>query len=113
MPVQDPFPYPFSAPTPTLPIILVSVAVGLGSGVLGLYLVYAVLGWSPPWSAAATVFSLLGGMAATALVLSALHDPRTIGLNLGFSCGLMALLLAFGSLCMLVGAFAATLSLLF
>jgi hypothetical protein len=99
-------------PTPTLPIILASLIVGLGSGVLGYYLVYAIFQLSVQWSAALATLALVGGVSGTAASLSALHDPPTIGMNVGFSCALTFLLLSFTGFCLVVGVFAATLALL-
>lgn len=102
----------FSTPTPTLPIIFVSLFVGLGSGVLGLYLAYAVFDLSTPWSAAIATLSLVGAVSGAAAFLSSLHDRRTIGMNIGFSCALTFLLLSFVGFCLVIGIVAATLALL-
>ena len=101
-----------STPTPTLPIIFMSLFVGLGSGVLAFYLSYATFRLSAQWSTVAATLVLVGGVSGTAAFLSALHDQRTIGMNVGFSCALTFLLLAFVTFCLVVGIFAATLVLL-
>jgi hypothetical protein len=101
-----------SSPTPTLPIILISLFVGLGSGVLGFYLAYAVLNLSTPWSVAVATLSLVGAVSGAAAFLSSLHDRRTVGMNIGFSCVLTFLLLTFIGFCLAVGIVAATLALL-
>ncbi|MCB0112874.1 MAG: hypothetical protein R2873_36165 [Caldilineaceae bacterium] len=97
-----------SAPTPTLPIIFISLFAGIGSSVLGYYVAYAVLTWSTFWSVAAATLILTAAVSGTAAFLSSLHDPRTIGVNIGFSCALTFLLLAFVGFCMVVGILAAT-----
>ncbi|MBX2999838.1 MAG: hypothetical protein KF893_15060 [Caldilineaceae bacterium] len=101
-----------STPTPTLPIIFISLFVGLGSGVLGFYLAYAILALSTPWSAAIATLSVVGAVSGTAAFLSSLHDRRTIGMNIGFSCALTFLLLTFIGFCLVMGIVAATLMLL-
>jgi hypothetical protein len=99
-----------SAPTPTLPIILISLFVGLGTAMLGLYIAYAMVGLSREWSAAVSTLGLVGAVSGVAAFLSALHDRRTIGMNIGFSCALTFLLLAFVGFCLIVGIFAATIA---
>jgi hypothetical protein len=101
-----------STPTPTLPIIFVSLFVGLGSSVLGFYLAYVVLDLSTPWSAAVATVSLVGAVSGASAFLSSLHDRRTIGMNIGFSCALTFLLLTFIGFCLVIGILAATLALL-
>jgi hypothetical protein len=101
-----------STPTPTLPIIFVSLIVGMGSGVLGYYLAYAIFSLSVQWSAAISTLALVAGVSGTAAFLSRLHDPRTVGMNVGFSCALTFLLLTFSGFCLVIGVFAATLAML-
>lgn len=98
-----------SAPTPNLPIILLSVLVGLGSSVLTLYAVYTWTNLSLAWSVAIATLALIGSVSGTALGLSTLHDPRSGGLNAGFSCGFTLLLLLFFGICLFSGMLAATL----
>ena len=75
---------------------------------LGYYVAYAVLLWSTFWSVAAATLILSAAVSGTAAFLSSLHDRRTIGINIGFSCALTFLLLAFVGFCMVVGILAAT-----
>jgi hypothetical protein len=100
------------APTPTLPIIFVSLFVGLGSGVLGYYLAYAIFQLSVQWSAVVATLALVAAVSGVAAFLSRLHDPQTVGINVGFSCALAFLLLSFTGFCLVIGIFAATLALL-
>jgi hypothetical protein len=99
-------------PTPTLPIILFSVFAGLGSGVLALFLCFETFGLGSGWSAGLTSLVVIGVVSAAAL-LSRLYDERTVGVNVGFGCGLMVLLALFAGFCLLMGLFAGTLALTF
>ncbi len=100
-------------PTPTLPIILFSVFAGLGSGVLAFYLCFETFGLGSGWSVGLTSLALMGVVSATAALLSRLHDERTVGVNVGFGCGLMVLIALFAGFCLLMGLFAGTLALTF
>lgn len=97
------------APTPNLAIVFASVSVGIGTVVLVYYLLYAVIGLPLSWSVALAALVLMASVAGVATFLSRLDDPRSVGVNIGFSCGLAALFLSFISLCIVVGIFAATL----
>ena len=101
------------APTPTLPIILFSVFVGAGSGVLAFYLCFETFGLGTAWSAGLTALVLMGTVSGSAASLSRLHDERTVGVNVGFGCGLMLLIILFGGFCLLMGLFAGTIALTF
>lgn len=100
-------------PTPTLPIILFSVFAGLGSGVLAFFLCFETFGLGSGWSAGLTSLVVIGVVSGTAALLSRLYDERTVGVNVGFGCGLMVLLALFAGFCLLMGLFAGTLALTF
>jgi len=100
-------------PTPTLPIILFSVFAGLGSGVLAFYLCFESFGLSAAWSAGLTSLVVMGAVSGSAAALSRLHDERTVGINVGFGCGLTLLVVLFVGFCLLMGLFAGTLALTF
>ncbi|RME60103.1 MAG: hypothetical protein D6790_09850 [Caldilineae bacterium] len=96
-----------------MPIILFSVLAGLGVSVLVFYALYAMLQIPLPWSAGLSVLALIGTVSGAAGGLGALYDRRTVGVHIGFSCTLTALVLAFAGLCMVVGMLAGALALLF
>lgn len=100
-------------PTPTLPIILFSVFAGLGSGVLAFYLCFETFGLGSGWSVGLTSLAVMGIVSGSAVLLSRLHDERTVGVNVGFGCGLMVLIALFAGFCLLMGLFAGTLALTF
>lgn len=75
---------------------------------LGYYVAYAVLLMSTFWSVAVATLTLTAAVSGTSAFLSSLHDRRTVGINIGFSCALTFLLLAFVGFCMVVGILAAT-----
>ncbi len=75
---------------------------------LGYYVAYAVLLLSTFWSIVTATLTLVAAVSGTAAFLSSLHDRRTIGMNIGFSCALTFLLLSFVGFCMVVGILAAT-----
>jgi hypothetical protein len=93
---------------PSLPIILLSVLAGLGTSALVLYAIYTWTSLSLAWSVAVATLALTGSVAGTAFGLSALHDPRSGVLNVGFSCGFTLLLLLFLGFCLFSGMLAAT-----
>jgi len=100
-------------PTPTLPIILFSVFAGLGSGVLAFYLCFETFGLGSAWSVGLTSLVGIGTVSGTAALLSRLYDERTVGINVGFGCGLTVLVALFAGFCLLMGLFAGTLALTF
>ena len=102
-----------AAPTPTLPIILLSVFVGVGSGVLAFYLCFETLGLGAAWSVGLTALVVMGAVSGSAASLSRLYDERTVGMNVGFGCGLTLLVLLFTAFCLLMGLFAGTIALTF
>ena len=106
-------PAPASAPTPTLPIILFSVFASLGSGVLAFYLCFETFGLGTAWSVGLTSLVVMGTVSGSAALLSRLYDERTVGVNVGFGCGLMVLIVLFAGFCLLMGLFAGTLALTF
>ncbi len=79
---------------------------------VGFYLAYAILHLDVQWSAGLAALILAGAVSGTAALLSTLHDERTIGMNVGFSCVLTLQLLTFAGFCLIVGVFVATLVLL-
>lgn len=79
---------------------------------LGLYIAYVLMALSREWSAAVATLGLVAAVSGVSAFLSALHDRRTIGMNIGFSCALTFLLLAFVGFCLIVGILAATVALL-
>lgn len=85
--------------------------VGTGSGIVAFYLSYAVFHLTAPWSAGIATLGLVAAVSGAAAFLSSLHDRRTIGMNVGFSCALTLLLVTFTGFCLVVGIFAATLAL--
>ena len=99
------------APVPTLPIVLVSLIAGIGFSIVALYLAYVIFDLGVQWSAALATLVLVGSVSATAALLSFLHDERTIGLNVGFSCAFTLLLLAFVGGCLVAGIAAAMVAL--
>lgn len=104
---------PLSAPTPNLAIILFSALSGAGTGVLAFYLFFAVIRMTLPWSVGLATLALIGAVSGTAALITVLYDRRSVGVNVGFSCGLMSLLIGFSLFCLLAGAVAGTLALLF
>jgi len=100
-------------PTPTLPIILLSVFVGVGAGVLAFYLCFETFGLGTAWSVGLTSLVVMGAVSGSAASLSRLHDERTVGMNVGFGCGLTLLVAFFAGFCLLMGLFAGTLALTF
>lgn len=100
-------------PTPTLPIVLLSVFIGVGSGVLAFYLCFETFGLGPAWSTGLTSLVVIGVVGGSAAFLSRLHDERTVGMNVGFGCGLTLLIALFAGFCLLMGLFAGTLALTF
>jgi len=103
----------YSPPTPTLPIILLSVFVGVGSGVLAFYLCLETFGLGAAWSTGLSALVVMGAVSGSTVFLSRLYDERTVGINLGFGCGLTVLVALFAGFCMLMGLFAGTLALTF
>ncbi|MFZ1756885.1 MAG: hypothetical protein WAU10_24250 [Caldilineaceae bacterium] len=101
------------APTPTLPIILFSVFAGVGSGVLAFFLCFETLGLGAAWSSGLTSLVLMAVVSGSAALLSRLYDERTVGINVGFGCGLTLLVALFAGFCLLIGLFAGTLALTF
>ncbi|RLT44602.1 MAG: hypothetical protein DWI57_03075 [Chloroflexi bacterium] len=102
-----------SAPTPTLPIILFSVFAGLGSGVLAFYLCFETFGLGAAWSVGLSSLVVVGSVSGSAAFLSRLYDERTVGMNVGFGCGLTLLVVLFAGFCLLMGLFAGTIALTF
>ena len=100
-------------PTPTLPIILLSVFVGVGSGVLAFFLCFETFGLGAAWSAGLTALVVMGAVSGSAASLSRLYDERTVGMNVGFGCGLTLLVALFATFCLLMGLFAGTIALTF
>jgi len=100
-------------PTPTLPIILLSVVVGVGSGVLAFFLCFETFGLTVAWSVGLAALVVMGSVSAAAASLSRLYDERTVGMNVGLSCGLTLLVLLFITFCLLIGVFAGMLALAF
>jgi len=100
-------------PTPTLPIILFSVFAGFGSGVLAFFLCFETFDLGAAWSVGLTSLAVIGSVSGSAASLSWLHDERTVGMNVGFGCGLTLLVLLFAGFCLLMGLFAGSLALTF
>lgn len=94
---------------PSLPIVLLSAASAIGFGILSFYLAYEVFRLKVELSAGISTFCLLIVLGLMSTGLSSLIGSRTAMSNLGFSCGLILLMLLFFSLCMISGAFAAIL----
>lgn len=98
---------------PSLPIILISAAFGIAAGVIGLYVTYTVLQWDLPLS---TFLAVLCGSAALGISgagLTVLTGTRAGFANIAMSCGLIVISLVCLGLCMLLGALAATLLVIF
>lgn len=102
-----------AAPTPNLPIILISVLAGLGSGVLVFFLCFETFGLGSSWSTGLTSLAVIGVVSGIAALLSQLYDQRTVGMHVGFGCGLTLLILLFVAFCLFLGLFAGTVALLF
>lgn len=94
---------------PSLPIVLLSAASAIGFGILSFYLAYEVLRLRVELSAGISTLCLLLVLGVMSTGLSSLIGSRSAMSNLGFSCGLILLMLLFFSLCMISGAFAAIL----
>jgi hypothetical protein len=97
---------------PSLPIILISAACGIGAGIIVFYITYRMLLLGAPLSAGIATLVLLAILSMVAGVLSALTRSSPLA-NIIFSCGVIALTIAFFGFCSLVGALAAALLLSF
>ena len=97
---------------PSLPIILFSAASGIGAGIIAFYITHRLLLLNPPLSAGLATLSMLGTLGLTSGGLSVLIRANPL-VNIGFSCGLLVLVVAFFGFCSLVGALAAALVLAF
>lgn len=106
--LQDDADLGFDNSGPSLPIILISAAFGIAGGVIGLYITYAVLGWELPASVFVAVLCASVGLGVSGAGLTALTGTRAAVANIVMSCGLIMISLVFLGLCMVVGALAAT-----
>lgn len=106
--LQDDADLGFDNSGPSLPIILISAAFGIAGGVVGLYATYTVLGWELPASVFVAVLGASTALGISGAGLTALTGTRAAVANIGMSCGLIVLSLFFLGLCMVVGALAAT-----
>jgi hypothetical protein len=98
---------------PSLPIILISAAFGIAGGVIGLYAPYTVLGWELPVSIFIAVLCASVSLGVSGAGLTLLTGTRAAMANVAMSCGLIVISLVFLGLCMLVGALAATVLVLY
>lgn len=94
---------------PSLPIILISAASAVGLGILSFFISYELLRFRAEISTGIATLCLLTVVGLVSTVLSALVGSRATMSNLGFSCGLILLMVLFFSLCLISGAFAAML----
>ncbi|HAJ35313.1 MAG TPA: hypothetical protein DCL15_06425 [Chloroflexi bacterium] len=106
--LQDDADLGFDNSGPSLPIILISAAFGIAGGVIGLYVTYTVLGWELPASVFVAVLCASAGLGISGAGLTVLTGTRAAMANIVMSCGLIVLSLVFLGLCMVVGALAAT-----
>jgi len=106
--LQDDADLGFDNSGPSLPIILISAAFGIAGGVIGLYVTYTVLGWELPASVFVAVLCASVGLGVSGAGLTALTGTRAAVANIVMSCGLIMISLVFLGLCMVVGALAAT-----
>lgn len=94
---------------PSLPIVLLSAAFGVAAGVISLYVAYTVAKLRVEVSVALAVLALCFVVGATGALLSAATGSRAALPTIGLSCAvIIATFIMFG-LCMVVGAFSATL----
>lgn len=94
---------------PSLSIILISAACGIGAGIVGFYFAFVLGGLGVEISAGLATVSLCFGLGLSGALLSSITGSRAAVGNILLSCGLIALVLLFFTLCMLTGAIAATL----
>jgi hypothetical protein len=111
--LQDDVDLGFDNSGPSLPIILISAAFGIAGGVIGLYVPYTVLGWELSASVFVAVLCASAGLGVSGAGLTLLTGTRAAVANIVMSCGLIVISLVFLGLCMLVGALAATLIVLY
>ncbi len=110
---QDDADLGFDNSGPSLPVILLSAAFGIAGGVIGLYATYTVLGWELPASVFVAVLGASAALGVSGAGLTALTGARAAVANIAMSCGLIVLSLFFLGLCMVVGALAATLLMIY
>lgn len=94
---------------PSLAIILISAACGIGAGIVGFYFAYVLGGLGVEFSAGLATLSLCFGLGFSGALLSSVTGSRAAVGNILLSCGLIAIVLLFFTLCTLTGAIAATL----
>lgn len=94
---------------PSLPIILISAASAVGLGILSFFISYEMLRFRIELSTGIATLCLLTVAGFVSTGLSAAIGSRTTMSNLGFSCGLILLMVLFFTLCLISGAFVAML----
>lgn len=94
---------------PSLPIILLSAAFGVGAGIVGFYFAYRLAHLRIELSAGIAAIALSAALGITGALLSSVTGSRSALSNIGFSCGLILLMLLFFGLCTVIGGLAATL----
>lgn len=94
---------------PSLPIILISAASAVGLAILSFFISYELFRFRAEVSTGIATLSLFAVVGFVSTGLSAMAGSRATMSNLGFSCGLILLMVLFFSLCLISGAFAAML----
>ncbi|MEM7130870.1 MAG: hypothetical protein AAF702_31405 [Chloroflexota bacterium] len=97
---------------PSAPIILLSAAFGLICGMIGLFLMYAVNGYTLELSIGVGLICLSIGLIFSSVGLTTLAGSSALVSNLAFGCGVIVISVMFFALCTLSGALAATLIIL-
>jgi hypothetical protein len=94
---------------PSLPIVLLSAAFGVAAAVISGYVAYSVANLRVEVSVALAVLALCFAVGGTGALLSAATGSRAALPTIGLSCALIVAAFIMFGLCMVVGAFAATL----
>ena len=94
---------------PSLPIVLLSAAFGVAAGVITFYIAYTLALLRVEVSVALAVLALCIAVGATGALVSATTGSTAALPTIGLSCALIVITFIVLGLCMVMGAFAATL----
>lgn len=94
---------------PSLPIVLLSAAFGIAAGVITFYIAYTLALLRVEVSVALAVLALCIAVGATGALVSATTGSTAALPTIGLSCALIVITFIVLGLCMVMGAFAATL----
>ncbi len=94
---------------PSLPIVLLSAAFGVAAGLITFYVAYTAARLRVEVSVALAVLALCFAVGATGALMSAATGSRAALPTIGLSCAVIAATILMFGLCMVAGAFAATL----